>query len=114
MKCQVNAQASCTANAKAQCTGNCSAHGVVVCNGVVQDLVNDAKAAADWVAQHVKFEASGSASCTGNTCTAQGEASAKSSCAAAPGETQNGEAGMLVIAGALAMTAARKLRRRAS
>jgi MYXO-CTERM domain-containing protein len=110
----VNAQASCTANAKAQCTGNCSAHGVVVCDGVVQQLIDDAKAAADWVAAHVTYSASASASCSGNTCTAQAQAEAKSSCAAAPGGTQNGEAGLLAIAAAFAATAVRKLRRRSS
>jgi hypothetical protein len=107
----VQNQASCTASAHAQCNGNCSAHGVVVCNGVVQQLVDDAKAAADWVASHVTYSASASASCTGNTCTAQAQASASSSCAAAPGET-HGEAGLLAIATALVASGIRRVRRR--
>lgn len=112
VKCQAAGSAKCQADAKAQCTGNCSAHGVVVCNGVVQELVDDAKAAADWISHHVTYSASAEAHCSGNTCEASANAQAKSSCAASPIGSDHGEASFAVLFGAVALTGARSIRRK--
>jgi hypothetical protein len=82
---------------------------MVVCDGVVQDFVNDAKAAADWVASHVTYSASASGSCSGNECSGQAEASASSKCSSAPGPV---DGGLAFLGGAFALTAAGVVRRR--
>jgi hypothetical protein len=73
-----------------ECSGKCDVNGVVVCNGAVQAFVDGAKAALDWVRQHVTYTADFSASCQGNECTAKGSASASTKCSMSPGGSGEG------------------------
>jgi hypothetical protein len=85
--------------------GKCTSGGVVTCdNGtkqVIQEFVADAKAAADWVAQHITYSGEASASCSstanGGQCSAQAQGQASSKCAAAPHAVQTASDGGIAL-----------------
>ena len=110
VKCQAAGAAQCNADLTASCNTKCTSQGVVVCNGVIQDFVDDAKAAADWVAAHVTYSASSSGSCTGNTCSGEAQAQASTKCSATPGPV---DGGLAFLGGAFALTGVSVARRRA-
>jgi hypothetical protein len=119
MDCQIACQASGEANCEAQLQGGCTAQcdspdGAFFCDGSFVDnggKLAECKAAIDaFIKAHVTAMASGSSSCTGNTCEAEGKASCKCS-RIAPTDATN--AGAFTIAGlAFAGIVARRRSRR--
>jgi MYXO-CTERM domain-containing protein len=109
VKCQAEGSASCQADLKASCNTKCDTQGVVVCDGVIQDFVDDVNAAAAWVDAHVTYKSSSSAGCSGNECHAEASAEAKTNCATSPGPA---EGGLAVFGGAFALGLVGVARRR--
>lgn len=107
-RCEASCKGSCTGQARAECQVDCQAKGYAKCEGdlkvaceaqcskpegalfcdgqyvdhggKLQDCVASLEA---WIEGNVDVSASGSAECSGNSCQAEGEASA--SCATVPG-----------------------------
>jgi len=108
--CQVKCQSTGYASCETELTGGCKTQcqkpsGALFCDGDFVDTGDNLQNCVDALNAylHIKVQASGSASCTGNECQAEGKASASSSCAAAPGDAPLSGAGLfagLAFAGA--------------
>lgn len=109
--CQADLQASCEARLQGGCTAKCEApSGAVKCDNQFVDQNGNAQACLDAIrawADKIDASASGSASCSGNSCKAEGEASA--SCAL--GRTGSSSMMGLVAALGLAGVVRRRFKR---
>src|SRR5262249_24081821 len=92
LKCQADFDASCEANAKVSCSGGCSGGGGLFCNGHFIDVESTVDEAEAWIKAHGYAHGSASASCSGNSCSAQaeGEAGTKCDIGGAPGRSAGG------------------------
>lgn len=115
MDCQISCQSKGYASCKGELSGGCKAkctapEGALFCDGNYVDTGNNLKnciAALNAVLK-VKVDASASAECAGNECSA--EANAKASCAAAPGDRPLDP---MFLAGGFGLVAFGLVRRRA-
>jgi MYXO-CTERM domain-containing protein len=111
VKCQVKQSESCSIT-PTTCTAACSGTGgVIVCNGQVVYVASSAADAASWYASNLdvtfnpsSLDIKGTASCSGDNCTA------KASCSASPGSAGTNGGGFLL--GGLAFVGAALIRRR--
>jgi hypothetical protein len=110
---RVDCQAACQARGYATCTGGCTAacqreKGGLFCKGQYVDDGGNLQSCMDALRDIMHITVSGSASCSGSSCQAEGKASA--SCATAPRGPKDGAIGgsvLLAIAG-LAIGARRR------
>lgn len=115
--CQVSCQSKGYLDCKAQMEGGCKTRcsepsGALFCDGQYVDTGNNLKECIDALNAYLnaKVEASGSAECVGNECTAEGKVS--SSCAAAPeGSASSASLWALGALGAVGVAASRRRRR---
>lgn len=122
-KCQIDCQAKfddvkCQADLKGGCDVQCKdPNGAIFCDGQYVDSGGNLEkcAAALNAILNLKFEASGSAECSGNTCTAEGSASASACSTTTPDSdhTPPLTPGLLVL-GAIGAVIARRTRRSGS
>ncbi|HYP90303.1 MAG TPA: hypothetical protein VEQ59_19160 [Polyangiaceae bacterium] len=103
--CQADGYAKCEGDLKLKCQGECTKpEGALFCDGQYIDHGGKLKDCIDslnvWLEAHVDASAQGMASCSGNSCEAEGEA--KASCATVPGGPAGAGVGLLgmVLAGA--------------
>jgi MYXO-CTERM domain-containing protein len=85
VSCQTSGSASCEASLMGGCTAQCSAPmGALFCDGQYVDVGGDIESCLTDLKNllNITVTASGSANCSGDQCTAMGQASA--SCAASP------------------------------
>jgi hypothetical protein len=113
-RCQGNFQAGCESELKGGCDVQCQKpSGVLACDGQYVDYQNNAEECLDaltaWTAS---IEASGTAECSGNQCSAEGEASCE--CGTARGSSTFGNVSALLGAVALGVGASLRRRRRLS
>ncbi len=113
--CDFKCMADVEVNCKAQCT---KPTGGIFCNGQFVNAT-DVQQCIAYLGTKLKInvdisaQASGSSNCTGNDCSAEGNASVKAGgCAAAPG-SNNGLAGALGLVGALGIVSGVRARRKA-
>ena len=118
LDCQINCQSKGYASCKSTLEGGCKTQctqpkGALFCDGQYVDTGNNLEncIAALNAYLNVKVDASGSAACAGNTCEAEGKASA--SCASVPSESGHGMTGLWLLS-ALALVGGVAARRRAS
>lgn len=106
--CQAEGYASCKADLEGGCKARCSApEGALFCDGQYVDVGNNLQNCIDSLRALFNIEVEGSAECNGNTCSAEGSASA--SCDAAPAGTSNTTPIWLLSAlGAVGLVAARR------
>jgi MYXO-CTERM domain-containing protein len=113
VSCQSKLYAGCKSSLSGGCTTQCSKpEGALFCDGEYVDTGNNLQNCIDALnaVLNVKVQASGSASCAGNECNAEGTASA--SCASAP--ATDGVNGGAIFAGlGLVAVAATRRRKRA-
>jgi len=117
--CQVSCQSRGYVSCKTTMTGGCKARcekpeGALFCDGNYVDTGNNLQSCIDALkaALNVKVEASGSSSCTGNECNADGTAKVTSSCAVASATGAPLSPGLFFgFAGAIAVGAVRRRRR---
>jgi len=106
--CQASGYAKCEGDLKVKCEGECTQpEGALFCDGQyidhggkLEDCIDSLNA---WLTAHVDASAQGSASCSGNSCEAEGEA--KASCATVPGGPAGGGialVGMMLAGAAIA------------
>ena len=121
-KCQVDCQAKfdevkCESDFMGGCTVQCTdPKGAIFCDGQYVDSGGNLSNCADALNAllNLKFDASGSASCMGNECQAQGKASV-SACSTSPQESPHTPPVLpgLVVLGAVGTAIARRVRRSA-
>lgn len=112
VSCQAKGYADCTANLSGGCKAQCTQpSGALFCDGQYVDTGNNLQNCVDALNAylHVKVEASGTASCDGGECNAEG--SAKATCAAAPGDSPVTAGALLAGLGAIGLSMARRRRR---
>lgn len=118
-KCQIDCQAKfdkvkCEAEVKGGCDVQCrKPDGAIFCDGQYVDHGGNLEECANALNKvlNLKFSADGSAECSGNTCTAEGSASA-SACSSSPEAPHNPPvAPALILAGAIGAVIARRSRR---
>jgi hypothetical protein len=101
--CQSQSYASCTTRLQGGCTADCQKpDGALFCDGNYVDHggnLNDCIAAIE-AAIPIKVDASarGTASCSGNSCMAEGDAQASAKCSAAPGPAHGSGIPFLLVA----------------
>jgi hypothetical protein len=82
--CQSSGYASCQAELQGGCEGACSGDGALFCDGQYVDHGNNLQDCIDALRAELNITASGSAQCSGNSCTAEGEAEASCGVARLP------------------------------
>jgi len=114
--CQINCQskgyAECKANLEGGCKTQCTQpNGALFCDGQYVDAGNNLQNCIDALNAYlnIKVDASGSASCTGNECSAEGEASA--SCGRVARSDVPSASSLWIVAG-LGLVGAAAVRRR--
>jgi hypothetical protein len=113
--CQAQANVSCTADCSAKLSGGCSAQcsqpkGALFCNGQYVDAGDHLQNCLDYLGSiGIKVSASGDASCSGNSCKAEGQASA--TCAMTPGSVPFDGAALALLGAAAGLVVARRRRR---
>jgi hypothetical protein len=116
--CQISCQSKGYASCKGELEGGCKAKctqpsGALFCDGQYVDTGNNLQNCIDALNAYlkVKVEASGSAECKGNECTAEGKASAQ--CGATPTDAeQPGGLWLLAAASAVGLVAVRRHRKK--
>jgi hypothetical protein len=109
--CQMKGEAQCRVDVQGGCQAQCTKpDGAIFCDGQYVDVGNNFKNCLDALNAILNIKVSGSASCTGNNCQAQGKVSCFS---VAPGEPAMSGWGIGIGLGALgAALARRRLRNR--
>jgi hypothetical protein len=110
-ECNAGAYATCQTRIQGGCTAACdpSKPGGLFCNGQYVDSGNNLQNCIDALNAVLNVKVSGSASCSGNSCQAEGKASA--GCATAPVRGSRGlgaAAGLLAALGALVVARRRR------
>jgi|RhiMethySRZTD1v2_1073278.scaffolds.fasta_scaffold01685_8 MYXO-CTERM domain-containing protein len=110
VSCQSRGFAQCEADLKGQCTFDCTeGEGALICDSSYVDHGNNLQECINALKAEVNASVTGSASCSGNSCEAEGSASCE--CGLSKGQAAGGSA-LLWSAGALGMLAAWRRRRR--
>jgi hypothetical protein len=108
-KCNAGAYGTCQTNMQGKCTASCSSNNGVFCNGQYVDSGNNLQNCIDALNAILNVKVSGSASCSGSSCQAEGKASA--GCATAPVRGSRGlgsAAGLVAALGALVVARRRR------
>jgi hypothetical protein len=101
--CASSGYVQCETDMKGGCEAQCTKpEGALFCNGSYVDTNNNLQSCIDALKAELNITATGSASCSGNSCQAEGQAAA--SCAVAPAQTHStgSIAGLGLLVGALA------------